>query len=313
MSPRKGTFLHIFSILVPMAEKEQRGFVFHTPDGEQELSIDQVRALADQGDMDGLYAYGMALVFGWDTEQDESLGYRYLEEASDKGQTEAMNLLVSLYMKGEYDGMGPEKASQMAITAAKDGIPEAQMYAGLAYMDGVGVEQDYKEAARLFRLAANQGNDEARTDLAFLFQQGLGVEKDEAKGFKMYRIAAKNGNLNAMFHLAICYEYGTGTNLDLNKAVEWYTKGSEAGDPFASERLAYLVMDGYNNVPGDQKRGFELFLKAANSGIPGAMFMTGYCYVHGFGVEPDKEEAKKWLKMASDSDIQEAKELLEKL
>jgi len=49
-----------------MAEEEQRGFVFHTSDGEQELTIEEVKALADQGDADGLYALGMAYLFGWD-------------------------------------------------------------------------------------------------------------------------------------------------------------------------------------------------------------------------------------------------------
>ena len=49
-----------------MAEEEQRGFVFHTSDGEQELTIEEVKALADQGEADGLYALGMAYLFGWD-------------------------------------------------------------------------------------------------------------------------------------------------------------------------------------------------------------------------------------------------------
>ena len=40
------------------------------------------------------------------------------------------------------------------------------------------------------------------------------------------------------------------------------------------------------------------------------MFMVGYCYVTGQGVSPDIDEAKKWLKMAADSDVQEAKDLL---
>lgn len=296
-----------------MAEEGKRGFVFHTPDGEQELSIEEVRALADQGDPDGLYALGMAYLFGWDIQQDERIGYEYLEEASGKGQTEAMTLLVRMYMQGEYDGMDSVKAASMAIKASKDGIPDAQMYAGLAYMDGIGVDQDYKEAARLFRLAANQGNDEARTNLAFLFQEGLGVEKDPSKAFKMYRTAAKNGNLNGMFHLAIAYEFGNGTGRDLVKAAEWYQKGSDSGDPFATERLAYLTSEGYGDRVPDAKGAFELFLKAANSGVPGAMFMVGYCYVGGQGTSPDLEEAKKWLKMAADSDIQEAKDLLAEL
>ena len=49
-----------------MAEEEKRGFVFHTPDGDQELSIEEVKALAEQGDADGLHAYRMALLFGLD-------------------------------------------------------------------------------------------------------------------------------------------------------------------------------------------------------------------------------------------------------
>ena len=42
---------------------EERGFVFHGPDGETELSIGQVRELADRGDPDGLYALSMAYLF----------------------------------------------------------------------------------------------------------------------------------------------------------------------------------------------------------------------------------------------------------
>jgi len=296
-----------------MTDKEQRGFVFHTPDGEQELSIEEVKELADRGDVDGLYAYGMALLYGWDTEMDEKLGYDYLEQASEKGQPEAKTLLVRMYMQNAYDGIDAEKAAELSISAAKDGIPEAQMFAGLAYMDGVSVKQDYKEAARYFRLAANQGNDEARTNLAYLFQEGLGVEKDPAKAFKMYRTAAKNGNMNGMFHVGICYEFGIGTQIDLGKAMEWYSKGDEQGDPFATERMAYIVSEGYDGNEPNAVDAFELFLKAANAGIPGAMFMVGYCYVTGHGITADVEEAKKWLKMAADSDVEDAKELLAEL
>jgi hypothetical protein len=293
-----------------MSEEEMRGFVFHTSDGEKELTIEEVKDLADHGDPDGLYALGMAYLFGWDILQDERIGYDFLEQASEKGQTEAMTLLVRMYMKGEYDGLDPEKAAGMAIRAAKDGISDAQMYAGLAYMDGVGVVQDYSEAVRLFRLAANQGNDEARTDLAFLFQEGLGVQKDEPKAFALYRTAARNGNLNAMFHLAVCYEFGVGTEKDLSKAAEWFRKGSDIGDPFSSERLAYLVSEGYGDKGPDAEGAFELFLKAANAGVPGAMFMVGYCYLGGHGTASDVDEAMRWLRMAAESDIQDAKELL---
>ena len=45
---------------------EERGFVFHSSQGETELSIEEVKQLAEQNDPDGLYALGMAYLYGWD-------------------------------------------------------------------------------------------------------------------------------------------------------------------------------------------------------------------------------------------------------
>ena len=42
---------------------EERGFVFHSSNGETELSIEEVKQLAEQNDPDGLYALGMAYLF----------------------------------------------------------------------------------------------------------------------------------------------------------------------------------------------------------------------------------------------------------
>ena len=286
---------------------EERGFVFHGPDGEVELDIDQVRDLASRGDPDGLYALAMAHLFGWDVEQNEDLGYDYLEKAVAAGQTEAMTLMVRLFMQGEYTGIDSERAAELAIDAAEDGIPDAQLYAGLAYMDGVSVEQDYSEAARYFRLAANQGNQEARTSLAYLFHEGLGVERDQAKAYGLYRTAARAGNVNAMFQAGVCCEFGEGTPVDLREAERWYVKGAEQGDAFAMERLGYLLSE---SDPPRPEESFEWFLKAAMEGVPTAMHMVGYCYLRGIGVEKDRGEAEKWLRMASDNGVAEAGDLL---
>ena len=221
---------------------EQRGFIFHGTDGEAELSIEQVRELAAKDDPEGLYALAMAYLFGWDVEADEDRGYELLEKAVDLGNTDAMALMVRLYMQDEYQGIDNERAAELSVIAAKDGIPEAQLYAGLAYMDGIHVPQDYKEAARYLTLAANQGDQEARTALAYLYENGFGVAKDESKALKMYRTAARGGSVNAMFHVGVCYEFGNGTPVDLEQARSWYQKGAQAGDAFAMERLGHLTM-----------------------------------------------------------------------
>lgn len=43
---------------------EERGFVFHCSDGQVELSIGEVRDLADKEDPDSLYVLAMAHLFG---------------------------------------------------------------------------------------------------------------------------------------------------------------------------------------------------------------------------------------------------------
>ena len=60
-------------------------------------------------------------------------------------------------------------------------------------------------------------------------------------------------------------------------------------------------------------RSFECFLGSAMDGVPTAMYMTGYYYLNGIGVDPDISEARKWLKMASDNDVAEATELLSEI
>ncbi len=292
---------------------EGRGFVLHTSEGESELDIDEVRAMADSGDPDGLYALSMAYLFGWDVDEDQEKGYMYLEKAVAAGQTEAMTLMVRLFMQGEYQGIGPERAAELSIAAARDGIPDAQLYAGLAYMDGISVPKDYAEAVRLFRLAANQGNSEARTNLAYMIQEGLGTKKDEAKAFTLYRTAARSGNVNAMFHLAVCHEFGVGTPKDTASAAEWYGKGADQGDAFAMERLGFLWSEGIGDSDPDPGKAFEWFLKAAMEGVTSAMTTVGRCYLDGYGTGKDGAEAAKWLKMAADNGDEEASGLLSRL
>lgn len=286
---------------------EKRGFIFHGTDGEAELSIEQVEELAAKDDPEGVYALAMACLFGWDTEMDEVRGYQLLEHAVDLGNTDAMALMVRLYMQDEYDGIDNDRAAELAITAAKDGVPDAQLYAGLAYMDGVSVPQDYREAARYLSLAANQGEQEARNALAYLYENGLGVPKDEAKALKLYRTAARGGSVNAMFQTGVCYEFGTGTPVDLEKAREWYRKGADAGDAFAAERLGHLTFE------KDPQQGFEWFLKAAMDGVSTAMGTVGFCYLNGAGTERNLDEARKWLRMAADNGVEEAEEALKEL
>lgn len=51
---------------------EKRGFVFHIPEGDMDLTIYEVKELAGRDDPDRLYALGMAYLYGWDIEDQTS-------------------------------------------------------------------------------------------------------------------------------------------------------------------------------------------------------------------------------------------------
>ncbi|MCL2149104.1 MAG: sel1 repeat family protein [Methanomassiliicoccaceae archaeon] len=289
---------------------KSKGFVFETGTGTFEADLDEVRRMADGGDPDGLYAMGMACLFGMGVEQDAEKGFRLLEAASEKGQPAAMTLLVRMFMSNSYM-MATETAVDYSRKGAEAGLSDGQLFLGIAYRDGVGVDRDYKRAAELFRESARQGNAEARNSLAHIYQEGLGVDKDPVKAFKLYKNAASAGNVNAQYQTGACYEAGNGVKTDLKKAAEWYTMAAEQGDSFAMERLGILY--GLVDPPVDPELSFKWFLDAALQGMLGAMYYVGVYHLEGFGVDKDVEEGMKWLRLASSSGSGEAAALISHL
>jgi len=290
--------------------EKNKEFVFETETGTFDADIDEVRRMVERGDPDGFYAMGMACLFGQGVEQDTKKGFEMLEAASEKGQLYAMTLLVRLFISHDYTNMDTEKAVEYSRKGAEAGISDAQLFMGTAYMDGICVEKDYAKAAELFRKSAAQGNSEARNSLAFIYQEGLGVEKDIEKAFKLFKNAAAAGSINAQYQTGAYYEAGTGVQKDLKKAAEWYGKAAEQGDVFAMERLGVIYYIGSAELRAEPELSFKWFLDAALGGMLGAMYYVGLYYMEGYGVEKDRTEGIKWLRLASSSGNEDAKDLL---
>ena len=52
---------------------------------------------------------------------------------------------------------------------------------------------------------------------------------------------------------------------------------------------------------------------AAESDDAQAQYLVGCCYLDGTGVTPSRKEAKVWLQKAVDNNVEEAKEVLQKI
>lgn len=297
----------------PQSE-QGKGFVLETDDGEVEVGLDEIQRMADDGEPAGLYALGMAYLFGVQVKQDSAKGYDLLEQAAKKDNPEAKALLVKMFFDGDYMGIDTAQAVAYAEDAAAAGIADGQLYYGIALMDGAGMDQaDPAAAAEQFRAAAKQGNAEARNSLAYLYLEGEGVAKDEVKAFKLFKNAASAGNVNAQYQTGVCYETGCGCAKDFPKARLWYEKAAAQGDGEAMDRLGMLYFNGADGFKKDPQQSFEWFLKAAGQGLPDSMYTVGCYYADGYGTKKDLLEAKKWLQLAKDNGHQTAAELLDRL
>ncbi|MBN2590024.1 MAG: protein kinase [Sedimentisphaerales bacterium] len=120
---------------------------------------------------------------------------------ANSGNLDAMFLLGSAYQ----DGLGINKDYHRAIEwynkAIEVGDSSAMNNLGCMYHDGEGVEQDYQKAIELYNKAIEGGSSIAIWNLGLLYEYGEGVKKDEHKATELYLRAARLGNITAQEEL----------------------------------------------------------------------------------------------------------------
>jgi TPR repeat protein len=131
------------------------------------------------------------------------------------------------------------------------------------------IETDEEKASReelrkLFE-AARSGDGLLNNILGDRYKYGLGVPEDHAEALRYFLRAEKAGDTNSLLSIADAYQRGNGVIKDEKKAVQYLRRAANGNDKsaaaFAANRLCW-------------------------------------CYVYGWGVEPDKAEAKRWRSRA---------------
>lgn len=108
--------------------------------------------------------------------------------------------------------------------------------------------------------------------------------------------SANQGYIDAEHFLGILYRAGKGVTQDNEKAIYWLEKAATKGKSSAQKDLGSL----YLMINKDTEA--ELWLrKAAIQNEKDALFLIGFLYESGRGVNKDLEEAKKWFKKACDA------------
>lgn len=189
--------------------------------------------------------------------------------------------------------------------------PAVQYSIGTAYLNGDGVEQDYKQAVYWISKAAEQGDQIAQYDLSVMYLNGEGVEQDYGKGFYwVSKAAAQQGLPEAQFNLAVMYANGNGVEVNLPMALEWHTKAAEQGLVQSQNILGRTYYDGdaAAGVAQDVELAEKWLMEASLQGDAEAQFYLANLYAYRIQ-PPDMKEAMKWAMLSADQGNSYAQEL----
>lgn len=165
-------------------------------------------------------------------------------------------------------GMDKDRSNSWAISvlrsaAEDDSIAYAMNSLGMAYMAGIGVEQDSIQCVYWLEKAADRGFREA------------------------YH------NLGRMYKNSYC-----GVKQDFFKSYRYFEKGAEKNSVLCIYDMGFMLYKGLG-CGQDYQHAAELFQKASNRDYSPALYMLGLCYRNGYGVEADTAKANFYLKRSA--------------
>lgn len=206
-------------------------------------------------------------LFGLD---DSKKGIKLLLQAASQGDTESARLLAEIYMQGALVSRNIQQANYYWTLAVKNGDDniKAIYYAGLAWYNGVGVEQDFARA----RWCLEQTDfDDSNAIVGSMCFEGIGGIVDRAEGERRLRKAIESNDpdisLPAMNNLGL-YFYEASEHLE--EAIELLRFAAAEGNADAQVNLGKAYYEG-KGVSQDTKEAKHYFMLAADQGHPVAL------------------------------------------
>jgi TPR repeat protein len=141
----------------------------------------------------------------------------------------------------------PQESFRLLTKASAQHHPDALIEIGLCYYSGRGVEMDKKKAVEFWTEAASMGNHEAQIRIIATNVIGNLHLRDYASSIPELDSAARKGSLLAQVALGYCYETGTGVDECKPDAVRLYRESAYRG----SQLAFYALKKMYDEIRPD--------------------------------------------------------------
>ena len=229
--------------------------------------LGQVRAKADQGDLESLNVLGNVYTNALlGVKQDYAEALTWYRRAADKGFAPAQFNLGLAYELGRGVPADERQAFKHYLMAAEQGFAAAQFNVGNMYSAGRGVGQDLFEANLWYKQAGEKGVVEAQFNLGLAYEAGRGVKKDEMQAARWYKQAADHGFARAQYNLGLLLEDGRGVTKNETAAAIFYRAAAEQGFGAAQNNYGLMISEGRGGLTKDPVQAYMWFSLAAGNG-----------------------------------------------
>ena len=256
-----------------------------------------------------------------------------ISDLAEAGVAESQYQLAMMYRDG-ISGFG--KSEELYREWMKRASDQGHTLAQVVYADILMGEENTSEAFSLYTSAANKGNNDAKMKISSfrnrkkdklgeivkeiylkMAETGEPVHQfrcadyllksawtdDEKKvAFDWFMKSADQGYPNALHQIGIMYRDGLGVARDFQKMTVFLEKASNLGFVPSLNLLADIYFQG-KLVPKNDKKAFELYLKAAELGNGRCQYQVAIMYQDGSGTELNTEKADQWFERFSHSSV----------
>ena len=188
--------------------------------------------------------------------------------------------------------------------SAEQGNSDGQWRLGCMYEYGDGIDKDLAQAIEWYRKSAEQGDSDSQWRLGSMYVSYDEIEKNPEQALYWINKSADQGNTLATMFLGAMYIEGIGVEKDPTKGLELLYKSADSGNSYAQTCLGRLYKEDTEGIlERDIYKAIEWWKKAAENEYPEpeAMYLLGYAYYDGEGVERDLNKAKEYFQKALNS------------
>ena len=205
----------------------------------------------------------VALYHIYAKENNKNIAKKYLEEAVNYGNVNAINTLAYCLYHGDD---GYKQNIEKAVALLDSGVSQKSIISMRRRADIYLKDGDVERATELLKDAGNMGDIDSMVKYAWI---GFRDVKDFGKGVELKNLLEKgaaNGNIEAVYYLACIYEGGYTIPRNIDLSVRLYKKAAENGDVKSKKRLGELLLHGCDDFEIDIEQARVWYMSAAASG-----------------------------------------------